>query len=116
MQGHGADRHLMGLKLCLKAGEDHPFLLDPIVRGSNWFRMSTSSLSSGDLYNGTGFGSVTPDGYGINYCIGKKVIKFGIESKKHCRETSTTRFKHAIIDAFYDVKRMCLEAQQAAKI
>lgn len=114
MRGEGVDRHIFGMKMCLQSGEDHPFLSDPVARGSTNYRLSTSSLSSGELYLGTGFGSAVPDGYGVNYCIGKGALKFGIESKKSCRETSTARFKHALIDALYDMKRMVADVSPAA--
>ena len=31
---------------------------------------------------GTGFGSGFPDGFGVNYLAGGKVLKFGLESKR----------------------------------
>jgi carnitine O-acetyltransferase len=86
------------------------------MRQSTWFRLSTSGLSSGDLYNGTGFGCVVPDGYGVNYCIGKKKIKMGIESKKSCRETSTIRFKHALWAAYADIKKLCEQQNGSSKL
>jgi hypothetical protein len=33
------------------------------------------SIIVGDFYNGTGFGAAVADGYGVNYCLGKKTIK-----------------------------------------
>ena len=118
MKGKGVDRHIMGLKLCLKPGESHPLFAHPAVVKSTYFRLSTSSLSTGELYNGTGFGCMVPDGYGINYCIGPKVIKMGMESKKSCRETSTARMKAQIVRAFDDMRTVLEQAagEKGAKL
>ena len=113
MKGQGVDRHMLGLKMCLKPGESHPFLKNPLLTESTWFRLSTSSLSSGDNYNGTGFGAVVPDGYGINYCIGKAFLKFGIESKKHCRTTDTKKFRQTLVETLRDMRIAILQSQDA---
>lgn len=42
---------------------------------------------------------------------GAKVIKFGIESKWSSKETSTHRFRLAIIDAMRDMRRICEEGR-----
>ncbi|KAI3652212.1 hypothetical protein MP228_003515 [Amoeboaphelidium protococcarum] len=119
MSGQGVDRHILGLKVAYSlptlAGENmkldsanrHPLFSHPAMLESTRFRLSTSSLSSGVNYNGTGFGTVEPDGYGINYCVGDEFIKFGIESKKGCRETSTAQFKIILAQALLEVSRLC---------
>jgi carnitine O-acetyltransferase len=55
MKGLGCDRHLLGLKMCLKPGEMHPLLSNKLLSQSTHFRLSTSSLSSGENYNGKEF-------------------------------------------------------------
>lgn len=107
MKGEGVDRHLLGLKVVMKPGEKHPLFDSPVLKESTTFRLSTSQLNDGSNFNGTGFGAGTQDGYGTNYCIGPKVIKFGVECKKSCRETSTDAFKRAVTKAFMDVRSMC---------
>lgn len=64
--GKGCDRHLMGLRLCLKEGESHRLFEDEVFGESQSWKLSTSGLSAGDRFFGTGFGTVWPDGYGIN--------------------------------------------------
>lgn len=59
---------------------------------------------------GTGFGSVVPDGYGINYMAGPKMIKFGIESKVSCAETSSPKFMQIICDTLKEMKDVCADA------
>ncbi len=107
MRGQAVDRHLLGLRCVLQPGEHHELFTHPIVKESTNFRLSTSGLSSGEHYNGTGFGAVAADGYGTNYCIGTSRVKFGIESKRQCRETSTRKFRQAVVDAFGDMKLLC---------
>jgi hypothetical protein len=42
---------------------------------------------------------------------GPDIVKFGIESKHSCHETSTKQFKEAIVDAMQDVRIICEHAQ-----
>lgn len=64
--GHGYDRHLMGLKVQLRAGETHPLFEDEVYAKSQEWKLSTSGLSAGGKFTATGFGAAWPDGYGIN--------------------------------------------------
>jgi carnitine O-acetyltransferase len=64
--GKGCDRHLLGLRLVKRASETHPLFEDELFAESQTWKLSTSGLSSGDRFFGTGFGSPEPDGYGIN--------------------------------------------------
>jgi carnitine O-acetyltransferase len=63
-EGRGVDRHLLGLKKCLKEGEELPALYrDPAYAySSKWF-ISTSQLSS-EYFNGYGWSQVVDDGWG----------------------------------------------------
>ncbi|KAI4521333.1 acyltransferase ChoActase/COT/CPT [Schizophyllum commune Loenen D] len=107
--GQGIDRHLMGLRLMLRPlnGENVALFEDVLFDKSQQWKLSTSGLSAGLLFNGTGFGAVYPDGYGINYLAAPDMIKFGIESKHSCPTTSTEGFRLAVIDALRDVKALC---------
>jgi len=64
--GHGYDRYLMGLKTRLRPGESHPLFEDEMYAKSQEWKLSTSGLSAGKRFMGTGFGAGYPDGYGIN--------------------------------------------------
>lgn len=44
---------------------------------------------------------------------GPFLVKFGIESKFSCPTTSTSRFKHHIVQALRDMREMCEEAAAA---
>jgi len=44
----------------------HPLFTDPLFARSQEWKLSTSGLSAGYHFRGTGFGTVFPDGYGIN--------------------------------------------------
>ena len=67
--GKGVDRHLFGLKKCLKEGEEMPAIFkDPaFVYSSTWY-LSTSQLSS-EFFNGYGWSQVVDEGWGIAYMI-----------------------------------------------
>lgn len=78
--GKGCDRHLMGLKLLLREGESHPIFEDPLYTDSSAWVLSTSGLSAGDRFFGTGFGTVWPEGYGINCEL---LLSFFIPSQRH---------------------------------
>lgn len=68
MTGHGFDRHLLGLRLLLRPlhGESADLFRDELFEQSSIWKLSTSGLSAGLFFKGTGFGAVYPDGYGIN--------------------------------------------------
>ncbi|KAG8935954.1 hypothetical protein FRC02_005429 [Tulasnella sp. 418] len=112
--GKGADRHLMGLKWLLRDGETSPFFEDPLYSKSAEWKLSTSGLSAGTRFFGTGFGTVWPDGYGINYLAGPKLIKFGIESKVSCEKTSTHAFKTRVVESLQEMGAL-FDAEGATK-
>ncbi|KAJ6576609.1 acyltransferase ChoActase/COT/CPT [Mycena vulgaris] len=113
--GRGIDRHLLGLRLMLRplSGEEAALLDDNLFQRSQTWKLSTSGLSAGNLFKGTGFGATYDDGYGINYLAAPDMIKFGIESKFSCPHTSTDGLKDAIFEALYDMRTLCLETDSA---
>lgn len=79
--GRGVDRHLFGLKKCLKEGEDVPALYqDPAYTYSSTWFISSSQLSS-EYFNGYGWSQVIDDGWGIAYMINENSIQFNVCSK-----------------------------------
>lgn len=105
--GQGIDRHLMALRLVMAPGESSELFQDELFAQSQEWKLSTSGLSSGDRFIGTGFGSPYPDGYGINYLAGGEILKFGIESKHSCPTTSTLAFKHALVASLREMRTTC---------
>lgn len=97
----------MGLKLCMREGEQHSIYSHPIYAKSSKWQLSTSSLFSGERLGGTGFGSGYPDGYGMNYMISANMIKIGVESKRSCLDTSSAIFLSKLQGVYRDVKLMC---------
>ena len=71
MTGRGIDRHLLGLRLLLRPlnGESSALFEDDLFERSSRWKLSTSGLSAGLLFKGTGFGTVYEDGYGINCMV-----------------------------------------------
>ena len=77
------------------------------------------------------FGASYVDGYGINcecgmprYCLWLLILhyadmpaadrlRFGIESKYSCPDTSTQLFKTAITDALHDMRDLCTHTLQS---
>lgn len=79
--GRGVDRHLFGLKKCLKEGEEVPALYqDPAFSYSSTWFISSSQLSS-EYFNGYGWSQVIDDGWGIAYMINENSIQFNVCSK-----------------------------------
>ncbi|KAF9223779.1 acyltransferase ChoActase/COT/CPT [Gyrodon lividus] len=139
MIGQGIDRHLLGLR-CVLSGEwasldnaassdtnahrtpqsdsatnscaNVPLFEDAIFKRSQEWRLSTSGLSEGWWFRGTGFGSPYEDGYGINYLIGPHSVKFCVESKHSCPTTSTRAFIDHVSDALRDMRDICLWAKK----
>ncbi|KAI9227462.1 MAG: acyltransferase ChoActase/COT/CPT [Piptocephalis tieghemiana] len=112
-QGQGCDRHLFGLSMCLRQGEEVPALLShPLVKASSHWKLSTSGLfpnAATGLY-GTGFGSVVPDGYGMNYILDDSTIRIGIECKTSQTSTFSAKdFAHACIWALQSLQTICEE-------
>ncbi|KAJ1659040.1 Carnitine O-acetyltransferase mitochondrial [Dispira simplex] len=76
--GHGIDRHLFGLRMCLRPDEPKPAIFtDPIFSKSSHWVLSTSQLSS-PYFDGWGYGEVVPDGYGLAYMIKNDSLHFNI--------------------------------------
>ncbi|EIW57547.1 acyltransferase ChoActase/COT/CPT [Trametes versicolor FP-101664 SS1] len=113
--GRGIDRHLLGLRLMLRAdaGEHHALFEDELFARSQEWKLSTSGLSAGYQFRGTGFGASYEDGYGINYMPAPDLIRFGIESKHSCSKTSTQGFKTAIADVLENMRTLCTPTLQA---
>jgi len=111
MTGRGIDRHLLGLRLLLRPinGESAKLFEDNLFEQSSRWELSTSGLSAGLLFKGTGFGAAYEEGYGINYLAAPNMIKFGIESKFSCSTTSTELFKRAITSALESMHNVCQE-------
>ena len=84
--GNGVDRHLFGLKRCLKEGEELPEIFKDRAYGysGTWY-LSTSQLSS-EFFNGYGWSQVVDEGWGIAYMINENSYVFNSCPKfaNHC--------------------------------
>ncbi|OJA09549.1 hypothetical protein AZE42_01146 [Rhizopogon vesiculosus] len=81
--GEGVDRHMLGLKLCLKEGEPVPELFsDPVYKRSGNWVLSTSAVFS-DHFPAYGWGEVVPEGFGVAYMTGyDDRLQYTITSRK----------------------------------
>jgi carnitine O-acetyltransferase len=103
--GKGVDRHLLGLRCQIGNAEEQArstLFTDPAYVGSMSFTLSTSNMSPGDRFWG-GFGAVMRNGYGINYAIGQRHIKFSISAWQECAETDLNAFRRQIWLALNDI-------------
>ncbi|KAJ3101205.1 hypothetical protein HDU96_010082 [Phlyctochytrium bullatum] len=113
--GFGVDRHLLGLRMCMKSDEERKeaeIFKDPMYARSSHWNLSTSGLFPGPVIAGTGFGAVVPDGYGMNYIIFPNRIKMGVESKVSFPETSTIKFCETFSAVLADMGRVVEKAEQ----
>ncbi|KAI8820719.1 acyltransferase ChoActase/COT/CPT [Fimicolochytrium jonesii] len=114
-QGRGVDRHLLGLRMVMKPGETAEIYTDPAYAKSSHWRLSTSGLFPGERILSTGFGTVYPDGYGMNYMIGSKLVKIGVESKFSYAPTSSVKFTQTLAKVFDDMAEVCLAVNGAGE-
>jgi hypothetical protein len=89
----------------MKPGETHALFTHPLFSKSQEWLLSTSALFSGERVNGTGFGAVYHNGYGVNYMIADNMIKFGIECKKSAGN-SAKRFADQLTKALQDLREL----------
>ncbi|KAJ1927133.1 Carnitine O-acetyltransferase mitochondrial [Tieghemiomyces parasiticus] len=102
-EGQGIDRHLLGLKLCLRPHEPVPAMFqDPVFSKSNHWNLSTSQLSS-PYYAGWGYGEVVPDGYGLAYMIKDDSLHFNVTCANE-PGMDATRLHHYLEEAANDMR------------
>ncbi|ORX77487.1 acyltransferase ChoActase/COT/CPT [Basidiobolus meristosporus CBS 931.73] len=105
--GRGVDRHLLGLRSVIASEAEREaatIFSDPSYLKSMYFKLSTSNMSPGDHFYG-GFGPVVPEGYGVNYAIGKNSMKFSISSWKNCKETDSDIFRDSLSTSLNDLRQ-----------
>ncbi|KAI8988616.1 acyltransferase ChoActase/COT/CPT [Mycotypha africana] len=114
VNAHGVDRHLFGLKNCLKSGEPVPAIFrDPAYAYSSHWYLSTSQLTS-EHFDGYGWGQVVNDGFGCAYMIKNNALQFNIASvkdlevhgKKYVR--GTYQFKQCLEEACDDLRDLLM--------
>ncbi|KAJ3340491.1 Carnitine O-acetyltransferase mitochondrial [Gonapodya sp. JEL0774] len=112
LEGHGVDRHLLGLRLILKPDEPKPEIFtDPTYTKSSHWRLSTSQIPN-DYFEGYGWGEVVPDGYGIAYMIKNDSMHFNVASLKPMQPH---RLKAHIEEALFDIRDILLATAPAPK-
>ena len=97
--GHGVDRHFLGLSLVLEEEEQAPALFSHLafVRSKTW-RLSTSSLPYCP-----GFGPVVPDGLGVGYGLSSDSLVFNVSSRR----------VNGYVDRFCDELELVLEEMRS---
>lgn len=116
-QGMGIDRHLFGLKLSLRPGEDMPTIYSDKAFGlsSSW-ELSTSHLPS-ENFESWGFGEVAAEGFGTGYSCNKTESVFFVS----CRALPSSKWPHrastfacAIEQAMLDMANLCRLARTSS--
>ncbi|KAA1119532.1 Carnitine O-acetyltransferase mitochondrial [Puccinia graminis f. sp. tritici] len=101
-EGQAVDRHLLGLRLSLKPGEEIPPLFqDPVYKESTSWKVATSHMPS-ENFSGFGYGAVVPDGFGLGYAVNKESIRFTITTPTK----NGARLNHYLQEAADDILQM----------
>jgi len=109
VDGKVIDRHLMGLRLMKREGEETAAMFDDYLwKQSTRFRISTSNMSS--PYFKAGFGPTEADGYGVCYDSRPDSLCYSITSFRTCKETSTETFAQNLIKALDDMRSVFHES------
>lgn len=83
VDGHGCDRHMMGLRKMINDDESMPALFtDASYSKTSHWNLSTSQLTS-EHFDGYGWGEVVPDGYGVAYMVKNNQLHFNVVAQKH---------------------------------
>ena len=109
MNGKGVDRHLLGLKLCLKEGESGALFSDSAYARSQQFRISTSNMTSENFM--AGFGPTETDGYGFCYGTRKESLWFSISSHYNCESTCSERMRQSLRGALDAMAHLFTDAK-----
>ena len=67
--GFGVDRHLLGLRMLMKEGEECELFKDPLYARSQHWDLSTSGLFPGSTNAGTGFGAVVSNAAPLYFSV-----------------------------------------------
>uniref|UniRef100_A0A4D5R9U8 Carnitine O-acetyltransferase n=1 Tax=Scolopendra viridis TaxID=118503 RepID=A0A4D5R9U8_SCOVI len=114
VNGHGIDRHLLGLKLvAIENGLDVPRLfLDTGYIRSSHFRISTSQVAA-KCNALMCYGPLVPDGYGCCYNPRANDMNFGISACNSSPETQAVKFREALEKSLTDMHDVLMQSQKA---
>ncbi|KAJ1913974.1 Carnitine O-acetyltransferase mitochondrial [Tieghemiomyces parasiticus] len=100
-EGGGVDRHLLGLRYCLKPDEPLPTLFsDRAYTQSSHWNLSTSQITD-EALNAYGWGEVVPDGYGVAYMVKNATLHFTVTALREMRPKRFAReIYHALADTY----------------
>jgi len=107
----GVDRHLLGLSMMVREGEEAPSIFsDPVYKRSKHWRSSTSQLSH-PRFNLWGYGEVVPDGVGLAYAVLPQSCVFSITALKSTGYTD--KLSELLEEALLEMRQL-VEADKAA--
>ena len=94
--GRGFDRHLLGLRLMLQSEADklHPLFEDDLFSESQAWKLSTSGLSAGHQFRGTGYVAYATSGH-----CHADIMHIGLEHNISMAMESTVSDLHTLMHA-----------------
>uniref|UniRef100_A0A6G1SJK9 Peroxisomal carnitine O-octanoyltransferase n=1 Tax=Aceria tosichella TaxID=561515 RepID=A0A6G1SJK9_9ACAR len=109
--GHGCDRHLMGLYLtAILEGKKVPELFDDeLVQRTNNYILSTSCSGYWNVCGGVP--PLVEDGYGCFYGIEDNAITFGLTAYKTSKETNLELFHRNLFDVLLEMQQVLLNSK-----
>jgi carnitine O-acetyltransferase len=111
----GVDRHLLGLALSVKDGEEAPSLFShPLHTRAKTWRVSTSHLTH-PRFDSWGYGEVTPNGVGLAYSIHPNHCMFCITALRE--HDWPERLSHLLEEALLEMQMLnALDKAPASKL
>ncbi|KAB0797511.1 hypothetical protein PPYR_08504 [Photinus pyralis] len=114
LEGHGVDRHLLGLRLAARElGSDLPALFSDVgfTRSTN-FLLSTSQVAT-KCDAVMGYGPTSPEGYGCCYNPREHDINFAVSRFTDCPKTNVEQFENCMTQCLCDMQRVLTKAQKS---
>ena len=105
-EGHGVDRHLLGLSLIQSMHHQTSTKSPKLFENSLFLRSKRWRVSTSTLPNAPGFGQVVPDGVGIAYEVKPHSCIFTITSLKKDNASKCSTLHNLLEEALMEMKHL----------
>lgn len=108
LNGHGIDRHLLGLKLqAIEEGMSIPkIFMDTAYGLATHFKLRTGQMPANNTDSVMSFGPLVPDGYAVCYNPQADHIHFSITAFNCCEDTNAERLARTLRDTMCHLQEM----------
>lgn len=108
LNGHGIDRHLLGLKLqAIEEGMSIPkIFMDTAYGLATHFKLRTGQMPANNTDSVMCFGPLVPDGYAVCYNPQADHIHFSITAFNCCEDTNAERLARTLRDTMCHLQEM----------